>query len=394
MRTLPPRTAGGTRQQRASSSLASTPGTVLRALPNLTKRRAGADSPAAAGQGRAGPPRQHGPNWADIAASAIDSGANRAAALLPPRARRWLLRAAGASAGTVGLLGLVVTAEALRVRSHPFLPETAYDRILRFPGTAADGGTPLTLAVLGDSTTTGIGTDRVEDTYAALVGQALATRGPVEVHVLGRAGSRLADVLADQLPLAKTLTPDLVLLVVGANDATHVTPLADVRIRTRAILDDLAGTPIVVAGVPRLSLARVVPFPLRELSFYRGIRVTAVMRRASSGLPDVHFVSLSMRPVGLDGMPSPWLSTDRFHPSAYGYAQWASAFIPALLTADPRARDGEDAEQAVPDVTDVAVAVRVRSPREGLRQRLRRLRPWPDPAAEPAGWPSTEPATG
>jgi lysophospholipase L1-like esterase len=362
-----------------------------------------------AGVGKAGPARQFGWNlptlpmwgdslpdlaaWADAALSVLDGGANRVAALLPPRARRWVLRAAGASAGTVGLLGLVVTAEALRVRSHPFLPETAYDRILRFPGTAEDGGTPLTLAVLGDSTTTGIGTDCVEDTYAALVGQALAARGPVEVHVLGRAGARLADVLVDQVPLAKTLTPDLVLLVVGANDATHVTPLADVRARTRKVLSELAGTPIVLAGVPRLSLARVVPFPLRELSFYRSIRVTAVMRRAAAGHPGVHFVSLSMRPVGLDGTSRAWLSTDRFHPSAYGYAQWANAFLPALLTADPRAPELEPATQTVPTVEEIAVAVRVRAPREGLWQRLRRLRPWSAPGSEPGTESGSEPGS-
>jgi lysophospholipase L1-like esterase len=384
MRTLPPRTTGGTGQARASSGLATTPAALLRALPGLARSRARVERQA--GAGRPAAVLQPGPNlsnltaWADGALSALDRGANRVAALLPPQARRWVLRAAGACGGTIGLLGLVITAEALRIRGHPFLPETAYDRILRFPGTAEDGGTPLTLAVLGDSTTTGIGTERVEDTYAALVGQALATRGPVEVHVLGRAGARLADVLADQLPLAKTLSPDLVLLVVGANDSTHVTPLVDVRARARSILGELAGTPLVVAGVPRLSLARVVPFPLRELSYYRGLRVTAIMRRAAARHPEVHFVSLSMRPVGLEGAPLAWLSTDRFHPSAWGYAQWANAFIPALLAADPRARRVDSAVEA-----EAAVELMAGEPRrEGRRIRLTRVRLWPAPGAEPA----------
>jgi lysophospholipase L1-like esterase len=335
------------------------------------------------------------------AVSALDRTAKSVATLLPPRARRWLLTAAGAGAGTIGLLGLVITAEALRVRSHAFLPETIYDRILRFPSTAEFGGTPLKLAVLGDSTTTGIGTERVEETYAALVGQALAARGQVEVHVLGRAGSRLADVIAEQLPLAKALKPDLILLVAGANDATHVTPLVDVRMRIRQLLDELAGIPLVLAGVPRLSLARVVAFPLRELSRYRGIRVTAVMRRSGRQYPDVHFVSLSMRPTGLDGVPRAWLSTDRFHPSAYGYAQWATAFIPALLAADPRApspipepqmmtvRGLAASVSGMPAPAGVAVSGGIvpRAPIvvawQALRRRLRRV-PVGGAAAEPA----------
>jgi lysophospholipase L1-like esterase len=375
MRTLPPRPRGAT----APAASPRPPALAARgtagpgAAPGLLRRPRAAPRPDPAIA------RGAGLGW-------LDEAANRVSTLLPPEARRWLLRAAGASAGTIGLLGLVITAEALKVRSHLFLPETVYDRVLRFPNLAEDGGTPIKLAVLGDSTTTGIGTERVEETYAALVGQALATRGPVEVHVLGRAGSRLADVIAEQLPLAKSLDPDLVLLVAGANDATHVTPLADVRARIRRILDELKGRPVVLAGVPRLSLARVVAFPLRELSTYRGIRVTSVMRRCARRCQNVHFVPLSMRPTGIDGIPRAWLSTDRFHPSAFGYAQWATAFIPALLAADPRAPAPDPVPTLVHEPPTAEQLLAARPPVvvawQALSQWLRRRRM--GPAAEAA----------
>ena len=190
--------------------------------------------------------------------------------VLLPRYRSWLVRAAGAGAGTVGLFGVVVGAEVLVARRRVILPETDYERVLRFPGRDAGAGSPLKLVVLGDSTTTGVGTDRVEETYAALVGAALAERGPVEVHVLGHASARATDVLSRQVPLALAVEPDLVLLVVGANDATHVTPFREVRASVNAILDHLAEVPVVLAGVPQLGLVTVLAHPLRELSDWRG----------------------------------------------------------------------------------------------------------------------------
>jgi lysophospholipase L1-like esterase len=244
---------------------------------------------------------------------------------------------AGASAGTVGVMGMVIGAEILAARRRAVLPETQYERVLSFPGRVEDGRPPLRLAVLGDSTTTGVGTERVEDTYAALAGLALAERGPVEVHVLGRAASRINHVLTEQLPLAAAIEPDLVLLVVGANDATHVTPIREVSTGIRDILRGFGDGPVVVAGVPRLTLVRLLAPPLRELSHIRGQHVNRILRRAADRRPGTTFVPLAVRPPRADAeLWKGFLAADGFHPSAIGYARWALELVPALLAADPR----------------------------------------------------------
>jgi lysophospholipase L1-like esterase len=248
-----------------------------------------------------------------------------------------MLRAAGAGAGTVGLVGFVLGAEMLAARRRVYLPETTYDRVLRFPGHDPDAGTTLRLAVLGDSTTTGVGTERVEETYAAIVGQALAERGPVEVHVLGRAAARISDVLATQVPLVHEIEPDLVLLVCGANDATHLTPYREVRQQIAEVLDGLSPTPVVLAGVPALDLAKVFAHPLREVSAQRGRLVNRMLRSAAMTREHVGFVSLAVRPTTETvELWEGYLAADRFHPSAVGYARWALELAPALLAADPR----------------------------------------------------------
>lgn len=256
---------------------------------------------------------------------------------LPPRWRTVLLRLASAGAGTVVVGGMVMGAEVLAAKRRAVLPETDYERVLRFEPTTPGQGHLLRLAVLGDSTTTGVGTERVEETYAAIVGLALVDQGPVEVHVVGRASARAASVLATQLPLALELDPDLVLLVVGANDATHMTPLREVRRSLEAILDGCGERPVVLAGVPALGLATAFHHPLRELSDGRGRQVNALLRRAAKARDNVHFVPLAMRPEPgqADGRPF-YLAADGFHPNAVGYARWALELAPALIAADPR----------------------------------------------------------
>jgi lysophospholipase L1-like esterase len=155
--------------------------------------------------------------------------------------------------------------------------------------------------------------------------------------VVGRASARAAGVLASQLPLALELDPDLVLLVVGANDATHVTPLREVRRSVEAILDGCGERPVVLAGVPALRLATAFHHPLRELSDGRGRQVNHLLRRAAAARDNVHFVPLAMRPEPgqVDGRPF-YLAADGFHPNAVGYARWALELAPALIAADPR----------------------------------------------------------
>jgi lysophospholipase L1-like esterase len=255
----------------------------------------------------------------------------------PERWRSLLLRVAGAGAGTVVVGGMLVGAELLAARRRSILPETNYDRVLRFEGRSPGQGRLLRLVVMGDSTTTGVGTERVEESYAAVVGMALVEHGPVEVHVVGRASARAADVLGGQLPLALAVDPDLILLVVGANDAMHVTPLREVRRSIEAVLDGCGERPVVLAGVPALRLATVLHHPLRELSDRRGRQVNRVLKRAAAGREHVHFVPLAITPSADDGVRLPgYLAADGFHPNAVGYARWALELAPALLAADPR----------------------------------------------------------
>ena len=98
-------------------------------------------------------------------------------------------------------------------------------------GEFGDAGDPLVRVVmLGDSTAAGVGVSRTQDTIGAQVSMRLSTFGySVKLSGVAISGSRAGD-LAPQVGRALVMTerPDVAIIIVGGNDATHLTPLDDV----------------------------------------------------------------------------------------------------------------------------------------------------------------------
>ncbi len=189
----------------------------------------------------------------------------------------------------------------------------------------ASGGTgDRHLVVLGDSTAAGIGVRQAADTVGGQLGSWLGAR----FTSYGVSGARAAD-LAAQLELV--VDADAVLVLIGANDATHLTPMASVGRDVQAAVAGLTA-PVVVGTCPDLGAARAFAHPLRELADARGravARTTARAVRAAGGTA-----------VDLRALTGPTfradpncLSFDLFHPSARGYAVWAQALLPAVRQA-------------------------------------------------------------
>jgi lysophospholipase L1-like esterase len=192
----------------------------------------------------------------------------------------------------------------------------------------------MKLAVLGDSIGWGQGAAREADRLGPRLSHGLTMRGfDVDLRVFAVPGARSRS-LAGQVDLAAAWQPDLVLVVIGANDLTHLEPvepavgaLADAVQRLRA-----TGSEVVVAPAPDLSAVPHVPVFLRDVvrdsaDFYRERQVEVVV--AAGGRvadPDQR----ASRAFAAD--PS-LFSADRFHPSSAGYAVIADAVLPALLDA-------------------------------------------------------------
>ena len=241
----------------------------------------------------------------------------------------------------LGLLLAVLTVligEVVWVVNRDYLPpESApsVDTEISASGSAA-APTPLRLVVVGDSTGAGVGASRTEFTVGARLAVAVASavQRAVSVQSVAVSGARAGD-LGPQVDLALALAPDVVVVLVGANDVTHLTRRDSVGRDVGAAVRRLreAGARVVVGTCPDLGAAPAFPPPLRELAGWRGRAVGATEGRAVRLAGGVAVDLAARTGPAFRAQPDLMHSTDRFHPSDAGYALWAQALAPATIEA-------------------------------------------------------------
>ena len=261
---------------------------------------------------------------------------------------RWLVRVARLLGATIGAFAGIAAVQFMRLRRMEFLPGHPgfWINHVVHPASAARPGRPLRLAVLGDSTTAGVGVDRPDHALPYLLARRLADaeRRPVHVVSYGWAGARVADLARIQLPRAleplraSESTPflpgaDVVAIVIGANDATHNTPparfRADLRATLQGIRDAAPDARIVLAGIPafRGALRGIEPLIFLADQYARLLRPIA---RAEAARAGAAHADLARGVPPLIRGRTDVLSSDRFHPSVVGYTAWAEVIFDAL----------------------------------------------------------------
>jgi lysophospholipase L1-like esterase len=199
--------------------------------------------------------------------------------------------------------------------------------------TCGDPADPnLRLVLIGDSTAAGVGAGDAAGTVGAQLGALLATleRRRVEVSTVAVSGSRAGD-LGPQVSRALLTKPGIAVILIGANDALHLTALASVRAAVTEAIRRLvsAGVPSVVGSCPDLGAVTAFLQPLRSLAAWQGRRVGVATRegaRAGGGEP-VDLAAMTGAAFRHD--PATLLGSDQFHPSSAGYGVLATALLPA-----------------------------------------------------------------
>ena len=160
---------------------------------------------------------------------------------------------------------------------------------------------------------------------------------PVELTSLAVSGDRVADVVDDQVPAARTrLDPDVVLVSIGANDVVHLTSRDDFRGRYDAL----------VAAVPdgalrraarRARHGRAAPLPPTAAGDRRSARGRQLDEVEPRRRPRTTVPCTSTSPARparrCAADPDRYFAEDRYHPSDDGYALWAAAVSDQLAPA-------------------------------------------------------------
>ncbi len=199
-------------------------------------------------------------------------------------------------------------------------------------------GAKTVYVVLGDSTAAGQGGD-YEKGIAIETAQELAATRRVAMVNLAVSGARAADVVIDQLPLAERLVPDIAMIVVGANDVTHLTSVTSFRNSLLTTVQRLRtanpGVSIVMTGAPDMGSPPRIPALLRPLAGSR----TATVNRMVAALADelrVTFAPIAAETGPLFRSDPTLFSSDDFHPHDRGYATWVPVLNRALARAVPK----------------------------------------------------------
>lgn len=261
---------------------------------------------------------------------------------------RWLISIARLIGAVAGAFAGIVAVQLMRMRRMEFLPGWPgfwINHVVN-PRNGATIGPRLRMAVLGDSTTVGVGVERPEDALPYLVARRIADAASRDVHVVsyGWAGARVTDLVRSQLPRAleplratetEPFLPraDVIAVVIGANDATHNTSPGRFRSDLRATLEGIRHAAptarVVLAGIPafRGALPALEPLIFMADQYARLLRPIgrAEAARVGAGYADLQ----SGVPLLIEGRRDV-LSSDRFHPSVVGYDAWAEVIFQAL----------------------------------------------------------------
>ena len=197
--------------------------------------------------------------------------------------------------------------------------------------TGRGDGEAFVYVALGDSTGAGYGA-RAGGYVERLHSRLRAERPQARLKSLCVNGATSADVLRRQVPSAvATHRPSLITLQVGVNDLSRQVSLADYARHYDAILSALVqtGAPIIVANLPDVSLAPVVPAFLRTEIAGRiqafNKEIAAAARRHGVTMVDIYGPSHAAIPSRPE-----LFSADGFHPSDAGYEFWADHMWPAI----------------------------------------------------------------
>jgi hypothetical protein len=208
--------------------------------------------------------------------------------------------------------------------------------------------------------------------------------------------------LPHQVEAALERKPDLAIILIGGNDVTHRTP---VHTAVHYLVDAVeqlrgAGARVVVGTCPDLGAIRPIQPPLRWLArrWSRQMAAAQTVAVVESGGWTVSLGDLLGPRFAAE--PTRMFASDRFHPSAEGYAVAASAMLPTVFAALGKAEErsgpltaGEGVRslpQAAQEAAKVA-GTEVSGTQVGGRDRGPAGR-WAELRRRPAAWFSPGPA--
>lgn len=266
--------------------------------------------------------------------------------MIAVKALRLALLAAGTAGGLSGAAYGLLNGQAGHARRVIGPPDAAP---LRADGVHLPSGTgpvprvdlpagtrPLEFAVLGDSSAAGLGVDLPADLPGVRMARGLAEEldRPVALRTHAIVGTTSQE-LSDQVTDALRSPPDLVLIIIGANDVTSKLGVSTSAGLLGKAVRDLVGAevPVVVGTCPDLGAIRPIPQPLRSVASRWSFALARAQRREVEAAGGYAVPLADLLSPEFLAKPAEFFSPDHFHPSAAGYEAAAEIVLPVMCMA-------------------------------------------------------------
>jgi lysophospholipase L1-like esterase len=200
---------------------------------------------------------------------------------------------------------------------------------------------PLAMAVLGDSLACGLGATAPELGLAHRLHARLRAQRPSStIFSLAVPHSTMGDVLYHQVPKLRTLRPDLVLVIAGANDLRYTRDVLVIVRRFRNLLQAIhhaaPDAQAIAGGMPdvtrTIAVPRLLKAPVQRLCDRINERMRSIVLARGDGFIDLFAFTSTPLCSGAE-----YLCDDGFHPNDFGYAEIAERAYPAIASVVERA---------------------------------------------------------
>jgi len=181
---------------------------------------------------------------------------------------------------------------------------------------AATTTNEFVIVALGDSTMQALGAKRPQDGVAGRVANLSEKRFGKEVRVvnLSVSGAKLGELVKEQLPKAKDIKADLIIVSIGANDAAKKSDLDNYAKYYNQLISAMPLEKTVFANTPDVINRDQYEKIFQRLALENNLKVAKIYETVYPHRND---------PLMYAG--------DFYHPSSKGYLYWYQAFKPEVL---------------------------------------------------------------
>ena len=222
------------------------------------------------------------------------------------------------------LIGVLILPFVYALYISPTIPPTSLGT--QFVKNTIVGKAKLKIAVIGDSTALGQGSDSQLNSFSYQYTNRYLSQKYSQISYVNFAvsGNKAQDVIENQLDKLTLLKPDLIFVAMGANDVTGGTDKNIFKYEISDIVDFLKklGTKVIWLSIPDFITSQLL---LPPLNWYLSNTAKEFDNIIKNSLKTSDFVYVdvfdSTRQAFLN-QPGKMFSVDKYHPSVDGYGLW------------------------------------------------------------------------